>query len=149
MARPHPRWRSRSAAGGVRRGAGSTGSGAGPRHGQGKQGQEDSPGGPGADRRCHRGHSVIFLWGLPGDEPTALVRAALERRGCECWFLDQRATMSTTLELEVDGAVRGVVREGGRALALEWVTAAYLRPHDSRRIPSVRRAGEAGVGHAL
>jgi glutathione synthase/RimK-type ligase-like ATP-grasp enzyme len=78
-----------------------------------------------------------------------LVLAALERRGARYWFLDQRAALSTSIELEVDGTVRGMLWAGDRALSLEAVSAAYLRPYDSRRVPAVERAGEPGIQHAM
>ncbi|HEX8858704.1 MAG TPA: RimK domain-containing protein ATP-grasp [Actinomycetes bacterium] len=78
----------------------------------------------------------------------ALVLAALRRRGAACWFLDQHAALSTSIELEVGDAVEGTVRIGARALMLKTVTAAFIRPYDGRRIPAVQRAGDAAGCHA-
>jgi len=85
---------------------------------------------------------VILLWGIAEDGPLANVRDALARRGADTLFVDQRLISDTTVELRVDGCVGGIVRIGGFDLELEAVTAAYVRPYDSRRLPGVEVAGE-------
>lgn len=84
---------------------------------------------------------MILLWGLPGDGPMAAVRQVLEELGEPVFFLDQRRALDTQASLRVDVRAEGLVSEGGRTLALEDVTAAYLRPHDSRALPAIQRAG--------
>lgn len=84
---------------------------------------------------------MILLWGLPGDDTLALVRDALIRRKAPLFFLDQRDALETTLELDVGDRITGQLRVGARTLDIPAVTAAYIRPHDSRKIPQVRRAG--------
>lgn len=84
---------------------------------------------------------MILLWGPPGDGPLAAVRAALGALGAPVFFLDQRRALETHAELHVGRQVEGHVSMEGQTLDLGDVTAAYLRPHDSRRLPEVRRAG--------
>jgi ribosomal protein S6-L-glutamate ligase RimK-like protein len=84
---------------------------------------------------------MILLWGLPGDGPISAVRRVLEGLGAPVFFLDQRRALETHAELSVGSRVEGTLRVGGRTLALEDITAAYLRPHDSRRLPEVECAG--------
>lgn len=94
---------------------------------------------------------MILLWGPPGDGPLAAVRSALDALGAPVFFLDQRRALETQAELHVGGRVEGRVSLEGRTLDLGDVTAAYLRPHDSRRVPEVRQAGPGSPSwaHAL
>lgn len=94
---------------------------------------------------------MILLWGLAEDPPLAKVRSALGRREAAVAFVDQRDALETEAELHVDGAVRGMVRAPGRLLALEEITAAYLRPYNSAQLPAVKRAGPASAAwrHAV
>jgi hypothetical protein len=84
---------------------------------------------------------VILLWGLPGDTPLALVRAALDRRGAPVAFVDQRRALETEIDLIVDGTLCGEVRAAQQSVLLSDVTAAYLRPYSSTTLPEVERAG--------
>ncbi len=84
---------------------------------------------------------MILLWGLPGDGPMAAVRQVLEEEGAPVFFLDQRRALETQVELRVGARVEGLLSVGERTLELAAITAAYLRPHDSRRLPEVQRAG--------
>jgi glutathione synthase/RimK-type ligase-like ATP-grasp enzyme len=84
---------------------------------------------------------MILLWGIAGDEPLALVRSTIERRGSPHYFLDQQATLQTEMEFVVAREVHGSVRVCGQTIALESITALYLRPYDSRRIRAVAQAG--------
>jgi hypothetical protein len=96
---------------------------------------------------------LTLLWGLPADGPLARVRDELERLGAPFWLLDQRDVLDTEVELvaEPSGAVGGWVRVGGRRLDLARVTAAYVRPHDVRRLPRLAADGPGGVAwrHAV
>ena len=87
---------------------------------------------------------MILLWGVSGDRPLALVRRALQRHGAPVFFLDQRAFLETELELGFSPRVRGSLRTSGHWVALEEITSAYVRPHDSRLLPEVGDA-EAGA----
>lgn len=84
---------------------------------------------------------MILLWGLPGDGPMSAVHQVLEEQGAPVFFLDQRRALETHVELSVDARAEGRLCVGERTLELGAVTAAYLRPHDSRRLPEVQRAG--------
>lgn len=94
---------------------------------------------------------MILLWGLPGDTPLAQVHAALCRRGATVVFIDQRAVLDTEVELYVDGAVQGTIQINDQVVALEQVTAAYLRPYSSTQLPAIERAGRwsAAWQHAV
>ena len=79
---------------------------------------------------------MILLWGLPGDAPLAHVRGALNRIGRPSTLLDQRAVLQTRVEPST-----GTVCTPDTTFQLAAVTAAYLRPYDSRLAPAVRLAG--------
>jgi hypothetical protein len=81
---------------------------------------------------------VILLWGVPDDPPLALVRRELE--GSPVAFLDQRLVLDT--ELKLDDGYRGRLSVGGQSVALEDITAAYIRPYAFHKIPVVHLAGE-------
>ncbi|WP_221652310.1 hypothetical protein [Actinotalea ferrariae] len=93
---------------------------------------------------------MILLWGLERDMPLARVRDALHEAGGETLLVDQRAVLRSTVELEVGTAVRGALDLGGRAVDLQDVTAAYVRPYDSTRLRSVAStaSGSAERRHA-
>jgi glutathione synthase/RimK-type ligase-like ATP-grasp enzyme len=59
--------------------------------------------------------------------------------------------LDTEIELAVDAAVGGRLRVGEQWIDLAEVTAAYLRPYDSRQMPDVAKAGAGSVeeGYAL
>lgn len=94
---------------------------------------------------------MILLWGLPGDAPLTAVRDALHQQGLSSAFLDQRAVLDTAIELLVGSGIEGAIRTSNQTIDLGTVTAVYLRPHDSRRLPAVKSAGEGSPAwwHAL
>jgi len=76
---------------------------------------------------------MILLWGLPGDRPLAAVARRLSQIGAPAFLLDQR--MVARMSVAVSASLSGVLRiDGAEVLALDDVTAAYIRPHDSARI---------------
>lgn len=91
---------------------------------------------------------MILLWGLPRDGPMAAVRDALHHAGQPLMFLDQRMILETAVELLVSNEVEGRLRVANREVDLGEVRAVYLRPHDSRRLPAVARAGEGSPAWA-
>src|SRR4051794_32379675 len=95
--------------------------------------------------------SMILLWGLPEETPLAMVRDALYRLGLRVALLDQRAVLSTEIELSVGSEIEGIVRSPNQKIDLGTVTATYLRPYDSRRLPDVESAGQCSAAwhHAL
>jgi RimK-like ATP-grasp domain len=80
---------------------------------------------------------VILLWGLPTEEPMAIVRRELDRLGADVVFLDQQAVLQTDVELEVDSCARGSVRLGSQEWQLRDFAAVYARAYDSVRVASV------------
>lgn len=94
---------------------------------------------------------MILLWGLPADSPLARVQSALCRREAPVAFIDQRDVLDTDVELSVDGAVSGAVHTPGRVIRLDQVSAAYVRPYGSVRLPAVEHAGpfSAAWQHAV
>jgi hypothetical protein len=84
---------------------------------------------------------VIVLWGLATEGPLARVRDALAQMGAPCLLVNQHDVLGTELHLEVGREVTGFLRTPEARVALEEVTAVYVRPYNSRRVPSVRAAG--------
>jgi hypothetical protein len=83
---------------------------------------------------------MILVWGVPNDRPVAAVRAALEHRHEQVFFLNQLNVLDAELDLSVNGSVEGVLRSGAGEVELGAITAAYLRPYDSVRLPAVADA---------
>jgi glutathione synthase/RimK-type ligase-like ATP-grasp enzyme len=94
---------------------------------------------------------TILLWGLPSDPPMAAVAESLRRAGCPNILLDQRAVLGTQVEMKVTGEVAGVLHMADERLDLQRVKAVYLRPYDTRELPSVVGADSGGAAmlHAL
>ena len=84
---------------------------------------------------------MILLWGHAGDATLQLVSRALQTLGAPVAFYDQRRVLQTDIDLTVDGSVSGVLSVEGEQLPLARITAAYIRPFDSRWLPDVQRAG--------
>jgi hypothetical protein len=85
---------------------------------------------------------TILIWGISTDPPTASVRQALRRAGCQVTFLDQRRVCDTEVELVVGASVDGLLSAGHETINLASVKGVYLRPHDSRKLPIVASAGQ-------
>jgi hypothetical protein len=94
---------------------------------------------------------MILLWGLPGDRPLKAVHNILRRLGHPVELLDQRAVLHTEIELCVSSTVEGTLRFKNKTISLNTVTAVYLRPYDSRRLPDIVLAGQGSQAwqHAL
>ncbi len=80
----------------------------------------------------------VLLWGLRRDTPLAAVDRELRRMGVATHLLDQREVLGTSVERGRGPAPLERVRCGAREVDLSRVSAAYLRPHDSSRLPSLR-----------
>ncbi len=91
----------------------------------------------------------VLLWGLGQDGPLAAVRRALRRAGVEPLVIDQRRADQISIELITAATVAGVLHLAGRAVALEDVDAAYLRPYDTRRLHDQSAAPDARRTHAM
>jgi hypothetical protein len=84
---------------------------------------------------------LILLWGLATERPFEVMCEELERAGLPVLLVDQRDVAETEVELSVGAEVGGRVRTPGRDVDLREITAAYVRPCDSRLLPDVARAG--------
>lgn len=83
---------------------------------------------------------MILVWGVPNDRPVAAVRAALERRNEPVYFLNQHDVLDAGMDMSVNGTVEGVLRSRTGEVELGAITAAYLRPYDSSRLPALTEA---------
>lgn len=84
---------------------------------------------------------LILLWGLATERPFEVMCEELERQGLPTFLLDQRDVAEAEMELTVGAEVGGRLRVREREVDLRSVTAAYVRPCDSRLLPAVARAG--------
>lgn len=94
---------------------------------------------------------MILLWGPATDAPLAAVLDALRRLDIPFIHLDQRAVLSTSVELEIGGAVAGFVHSDRQRVDLGAVRACYIRPDDSYRLRDVAAEGETSAAwlHAI
>ncbi|MFW9261901.1 ATP-grasp domain-containing protein [Nostoc sp. CALU 546] len=88
---------------------------------------------------------LILLWGITEESPLAAVHSELTSLGIPSVFIDQRDILDTEIELSVgdvlDLPVQGQIRTWYQKIDLTEITAAYLRPYDSRRLPQIAQAG--------
>ena len=82
--------------------------------------------------------NMILIWGMPTDEPTLLIWKALNKRGATIAFLDQNAALQTKINLKIDKEISGTITVDNQQIALEQISAAYLRPYDSSSILAVK-----------
>lgn len=82
---------------------------------------------------------LVLLWGLSTEEPLAAVREELTRRDVPILMVDQHAVLNTGVRLCVGRELEGAIRVRDRWVELDTVSAVYLRPYDSRHVPSVAR----------
>jgi glutathione synthase/RimK-type ligase-like ATP-grasp enzyme len=95
---------------------------------------------------------LVLLWGLSTEGPLAAVREELLRIGVPTYTVDQHAVLDTEVRLGVGREVEGAVRAAGDEwIDLSEVSAVYVRPYDSRRVPAVKREspGSDASRHAL
>ena len=94
---------------------------------------------------------LILLWGLGTERPFEVVRDEVEGQGLPYFLLDQRELATTEVDITFGAELRGHVRTRERTVDLREITAAYVRPCDSRLLPAVARAGEGSAlwQHAL
>jgi hypothetical protein len=81
---------------------------------------------------------TILLWGLLADDPMAAVLARLRDLDAPVRFLDQRRVLDTTVRVGAGPRSRTRVSVGDEEFDLDAVRAAYVRPHDSTRLPALR-----------
>jgi RimK-like ATP-grasp domain len=84
---------------------------------------------------------LVLLWGLESDPPLAAVRKQLGSLGIANKLIEQRQVLDTDVCLDVGDVVNAWVRIGGQEIDLNTVTAAYVRPYDSRQLPVIADEG--------
>jgi glutathione synthase/RimK-type ligase-like ATP-grasp enzyme len=84
---------------------------------------------------------LVLLWGFETDPPLLAVREQLRIMGTPNVLVDQRLVLDTDVKLQVGEEVAAAIRIGECEIDLATVTAAYIRPHDSRRLPEISSAG--------
>lgn len=84
---------------------------------------------------------LVLMWGLSTERPLAAVREELVRLGVPVFMMDQHIVLETEMRLWVERDLEGGIRVRDRYVDLAAVSAVYLRPYDSRRVPAVARAG--------
>jgi glutathione synthase/RimK-type ligase-like ATP-grasp enzyme len=78
--------------------------------------------------------NMILLWGIAADRPLELVRSALANTNVPVVFLDQQSVLKARIAISMDEGLHGSLRCPEWAVALESITAVYLRPYDVRRM---------------
>jgi glutathione synthase/RimK-type ligase-like ATP-grasp enzyme len=86
---------------------------------------------------------MILLWGLANDPPLGAVR---DRLGADVVFVDHAAVARTRVRVDGDAFT---LELDDTVLELEAVTAAYLRPYDSRLYGPDVPTTAAGVHHLV
>lgn len=84
---------------------------------------------------------MILLWGMPEEDELAAVRSQLRALDATVVVVDQRQVTDNEIELTVDADVDGRLTVPGVTVELHDVTAVYLRPGSSCRLPEVWREG--------
>jgi glutathione synthase/RimK-type ligase-like ATP-grasp enzyme len=69
------------------------------------------------------------------------VNRSLQKLGARIAFYDQRRVLDTEVDFFVNDKVRGVLRVDDEEIRLEQITAAYIRPFDSRWLSFIANAG--------
>jgi RimK-like ATP-grasp domain len=85
--------------------------------------------------------SFILLWGHASDAALLAVNQSLEKLDARIAFYDQRRVLDTEVDFFADDSVRGVLRVDDEEIRLEQITAAYIRPFDSRWLSFIKDAG--------
>jgi hypothetical protein len=84
---------------------------------------------------------LVLLWGLESDRPLAAVRQELADRGVPFEFADQMQVLDSDARLTVSETIAASLRVKDREFDLSTVTAAYLRPYEVQRVPTVAAEG--------
>ena len=84
---------------------------------------------------------VILLWGHASDSSLLAVHESLQKLDACIAFYDQRRVLETEFHLTVDKGVSGTLRVDDEEIGLERISAAYIRPFDSRWLQQIERAG--------
>ncbi len=94
---------------------------------------------------------LVLLWGFETDPPLLAVREQLGILGTPSVLVDQRLVLDTDVNLQVGEEIEAIIQIGGCEIDLANVTAAYIRPHDSHRLPEISSAGPQSLAwqHAI
>jgi len=84
---------------------------------------------------------MILLWGHASDSALKAVYESLYRMGAKIGFFDQRMVLETQIDLAVSSEVSGTMRIKDELIDLAEVSAAYIRPFDSRWLSKIAAAG--------
>jgi ribosomal protein S6-L-glutamate ligase RimK-like protein len=79
----------------------------------------------------------IVLWGIPEDDPLALLHAELLRRDAPVRLLNQRMLLTTQAEIEFSPNPTGRVTSEELIIRVEQIRGLYLRPYDLRQLPEL------------
>lgn len=71
---------------------------------------------------------MILFWGLDDAPPMRAVLSRAAARGLPLCFVDQTRLHECSASLTIGDGVGGTLSHGGRAYAIERMTAAYIRP---------------------
>jgi len=83
------------------------------------------------------------MWGVPTDIPFRTILETLRQSGSAVVVVDQTDYSSTEVRLDSAGhSVSGTLEIDGEVIPLECISAAFLRPHDLRRLGQPGAAGE-------
>jgi len=83
---------------------------------------------------------MILLWGLQSDETLAWVGYWLREKGAGVYFLDHSAIDRTRMSYSAAAAASNYqLYHDDEPIALDKVTAAYLRPYDFRQYPQFQQ----------
>src|SRR5215216_3604094 len=93
-------------------------------------------------------NSMILLWGHAADHALQAVYRSLYELGAKIAFYDQRHVLETEINLAVGTDVGGTLQVGDEQIDLGEVSAAYIRPFDSRWLSKIKSAG-AGSAEGL
>jgi hypothetical protein len=84
---------------------------------------------------------LVLLWGLGADPPLAKVHNELRSMNVPMAFVDQRRVLETEIEMATGHRIEGAISIGHQRIDLAEVTAVYLRPFESARLPRIAAAG--------
>lgn len=81
---------------------------------------------------------MIVLFGIPSEDPLAMVAQALTAERADFVVVNQRNVRSNRIQLQIDAdGIHGLLSTRDGTLSLKEVTAVYLRPMDDQRLPEV------------
>jgi len=88
---------------------------------------------------------LVLLWGPDTDQPLAALYKELQQLGIAVLLVNQRDILAINVQLQVAAEISGIIHTKEQQTDLQAVTAAYLRPYDSRYLSAVAQAGPTSV----